>query len=407
MAMPYQHDLAIYGGTGGDGGQSVEKGGTGGAGYGPNVNAGPGTMHVHYHGEAEKREIILNWLSPINFFLRQADISRVRAKGTGGWLLADPVFKKWESGSGSTLWCRGIPGAGKTILASMVVDHLTATCKSNRDIGVTCMYLNHKEADIQTPSKLLAALWRQLVLDRDTGTIAEDLYKQHQGKGTAPTLEEVVKVLSSSLAEFSKVFIIVDAIDEYPETQRWTLLQHMTAMGSNVNLMITSRPHIFPEVFSFPTLETLDIQAASTDIREYINVQIYSSPRLFKHVQNQSNLRDEIHAKIIATVDGMFLLAKLHIESLSTKLSIGAVREALNELPKDLHDSYDSAMQRIEYQQHEDRQIAHTALIWIANAKRPLKVPEIRAALAIKPGAHRLNNDYLMDIETILSVCAG
>jgi hypothetical protein len=187
----------------------------------------------------------------------------------------------------------------------MVVDHLSAACRNKKDIGVACMYLNHKEADIQTPSKLLAALWRQLVLDRDTGTIAENLHKEHQGKGTAPTLEEVVKVLSSSLAEFSKVFIIVDAIDEYPETRRWTLLQHMAAMGSNVKLMITSRPHISPEAFSFPSLETLDIQAASTDIREYINVWIYSSPRLFKHVQNQSNLQDEIHAKIIATVDGM------------------------------------------------------------------------------------------------------
>jgi hypothetical protein len=63
----------------------------------------------------EKQEIknilrrdFLNWLSPINFFLRQADISQLRAKGTGGWLLEHPLFKEWESGSGRTLWCRGI-----------------------------------------------------------------------------------------------------------------------------------------------------------------------------------------------------------------------------------------------------------------------------------------------------------
>jgi hypothetical protein len=67
---------------------------------------------VHVHGGAEintqERDAILNWLSPINFFLRQADISQMREKGTGGWLLANPLFKKWESGSGSTLWCSGI-----------------------------------------------------------------------------------------------------------------------------------------------------------------------------------------------------------------------------------------------------------------------------------------------------------
>ncbi|KAJ7026032.1 hypothetical protein C8F04DRAFT_879243, partial [Mycena alexandri] len=110
------------------------------------------------------RDVILNWLSPINFFLRQADISQMRTKGTGKWLRADPIFEKWESGSGSTLWCRGIPGAGKTVLASMVVDYL-GTQFTGKNIGVACIYLNHKEVGSQTPSRLLAGLWRQLVLD--------------------------------------------------------------------------------------------------------------------------------------------------------------------------------------------------------------------------------------------------
>jgi hypothetical protein len=54
------------------------------------------------------RRDFLNWLSPINFFLRQADILQLQAKGTGGWLLEHPVFEQWESGSGRTLWCHGI-----------------------------------------------------------------------------------------------------------------------------------------------------------------------------------------------------------------------------------------------------------------------------------------------------------
>jgi hypothetical protein len=109
--LGHLHKYLYYpGSAGGGGGLGVGQGtgGSGGAAYGPYVNTGPGTMHIHNHGEAENRDIILNWLSPINFFLRHADISQVRAKETGGWLLADPVFKKWESGSGSTLWCHGV-----------------------------------------------------------------------------------------------------------------------------------------------------------------------------------------------------------------------------------------------------------------------------------------------------------
>jgi hypothetical protein len=65
-------------------------------------------VHFNYGDKEEERKKIIDWLSPINFFLQHEDISQMREKGTGGWLLADPVFQRWESGSGSTLWCCGI-----------------------------------------------------------------------------------------------------------------------------------------------------------------------------------------------------------------------------------------------------------------------------------------------------------
>jgi hypothetical protein len=188
---------------------------------------------------------------------------------------------------------------------SMVVDHLSAAFRNNKDIGVACIYLNHKEVNIQTPSRLLAGLWRQLVHDRDISSIVESLYKQHRGKGTAPSPEEVVNVLSSSIEEFSQVFIIVDAMDEYPESEREILLQQLAVMGGNVNLMITSRPNVSPEPYSLPNLETLDIQAAQEDIQAYINAQIKLSSRLSKHIQKKPVLREEILNKILDTVDGM------------------------------------------------------------------------------------------------------
>jgi hypothetical protein len=79
--------------------------------------------------------------------------------------------------------------------------------------------------------------------------------------------------------------------------------------------MITSRPNITPEAFLpsietpeafLPNLETLDIRASAEDLQKYVNAQIDSSPRLWKHVQNQPGLREDIHAKICnSTVDGM------------------------------------------------------------------------------------------------------
>ncbi|KAJ6529244.1 ankyrin repeat-containing domain protein [Mycena capillaripes] len=354
---------------------------------------------------AERTEII-DWLCPINFFLRHADISRMRQQGTGLWLLSHQVFQDWKSGWKRTLWCSGIPGSGKTVLASMVVDQLRAEYEE-QSIGVACIYLDHKEAENQPPAELLFGLWRQLVIGKDVGSLAERIYRQHRGRGTTPSLNEASEVLRFCIENYTKVYIIVDAIDEYPEVPRRVLVRHLARTGSTVYMMVTSRHNITPDD-SFPSLETLDIRAMQEDIREYVDAQIDSSPRLSMHVRKHPSLREDIHTKISSrTVDGMFLLAKLHIESLSTKGTIKAVREALNNLPKQLNDSYDIAMRRIEAQDEEARKTAHSALIWISNAKRPLTAAELRTALAIEPGARRLDEENLMEIELIVAVCAG
>jgi hypothetical protein len=190
----------------------------------------------------------------------------------------------------------------------MVVDHLRAKYENEgfgKKFGVACIYLNHKEAEDQTPAKFLSGLWRQLILGRHVGTHAKTLYERHKEKHTTPTLEEVVHVLRSSLLGLSKVYIIVDAVDEYPEIPRRVLLHRLAAVGSNINLMLTSRPHIRLEPI-FPNLETLDICAMPEDIQQYVDAQINMSPRLSKHVQSQPNLRKAIHSKISShTLDGM------------------------------------------------------------------------------------------------------
>jgi ankyrin repeat protein len=102
-----------------------------------------------------------------------------------------------------------------------------------------------------------------------------------------------------------------------------------------------------------------------------------------------------------------FLLAKLQIESLTTKNTIKALRSALQNMPKDLTRTYDEAMERIDRQNADDKELAHRVLTWVTNAMRPLSVAELRDALAIEPDTTSLDSDNLLDIDIVLSVCAG
>ncbi|KAJ7443730.1 ankyrin repeat-containing domain protein [Mycena latifolia] len=335
---------------------------------------------------AEKNEIftkekeILNWITSLNFFQRQADVFRAWQPGTGEWLLSDATFNNWTLAPGGVLWCRGI---------------------------LACIYLNHKEREVQTPENLLASVWKQLIVDRSLPSAAHDLYKHHHLRDTRPSLTEVFDILQSAMAQHSKVYIIVDALDEYPEEQRNILLEHLSMLlGPTTSLMLTSRPHVtLDDLFS--DMSGLEISATEDDIRQYVDKQIQKSPRLCKHVQTRPELHDEIKSKITSNADGMFLLAKLHTESLATKNTVKAVREALRHLPKDLNYTYEEAMNRIKSQNEDDRQLALQALTWVAYAKRPLSVAELCEALAIEPDATTLDVDNLLDINIVLLVCAG
>ncbi|KAJ7177596.1 hypothetical protein C8R46DRAFT_889097, partial [Mycena filopes] len=248
---------------------------------------------------ASERTQIIDWFSLINFFQQHADITSARQKGTGGWLLVHPHFQEWKEGLGRTLWCSGIPGAGKTVLASMVVDHLSQSPTAR----TACIYLNHKETKVQTPANLLASIWRQLVIGGRDISAVRTLYEGHSEKKTTPSLVEIENIVQSEIG-MSKVYIVVDAVDEYPEELRQILLPALAAMGPTCNLMMTSRPHITPSS-AFQNIKFLEIHADMDDIQAYVNMEINKSPHLSKFVQKQPTLMGEIHARISGKVDGM------------------------------------------------------------------------------------------------------
>ncbi|KAF8139254.1 ankyrin repeat-containing domain protein [Mycena galopus ATCC 62051] len=393
----------VSGGRGGAGGIGGREGGIGGVGEGPSFQAT--NMHVMVQKQSVEDREILNWTSPINFFPRQADILGARQSGTGDWFLQENLFKQWKACEIRALWCRGMPGAGKTVLASIVVDYLQANLADEK-AGIAVLYLDHKATEIQAPTNLIAALWHQLACERPVSSRVHDIYKKHYPRGTRPSLEEVDCVLRCVISEFHWVFIVVDALDEYPEGPRNTLLRNLRNLGPPVRLMLTSRPHINIDHI-FPNIECLEVRANEEDIRKYLEGQIQESDRLSRHIQKSPTLRELIEDKIVKRSDGMFLLAKLHIDSLVNKLNVAAVHDSLNKLSTNLHGAYHEIVERIDRASEEERQLAWRTLSWVLNAKAPLRRPQLQAALAIEPDSTELNPNRQTDIDLILSLCAG
>ncbi|KIM82512.1 hypothetical protein PILCRDRAFT_70744, partial [Piloderma croceum F 1598] len=253
-----------------------------------------------------ERRTISNWLSPLNFKITQSDVLNKRTEGTGEWLLNSSEFRTWLSGDSKELWCPGMPGAGKTILASIVIDYLQNSLKG-KDAAIVCIYCNYKEQTEQTVPEIIASLLKQLVQDRPmTSDNVKSLHEQHVGRGTRPTYEELKKAFQSEVGT-SNVYIVVDALDECLERDQGYLITELRSLGSAIHLMVTSRPLLSIEQL-FQHATRLDILANDTDVRKYIEDRIAHEYRLVLHVNTDQALREIIIEKIAANVKGMYVL---------------------------------------------------------------------------------------------------
>ncbi|KAJ5880341.1 uncharacterized protein N7473_011394 [Penicillium subrubescens] len=101
------------------------------------------------------------------------------------------------------LFCSGIPGAGKAILTSLVVDDLNKTFFNNTSIGIAYIYCDFRKQAEQTADELLASLQRQLAGSQlSLLACVKDLHDRHNFQRTRPLLDELSKVLYSAAAFF-------------------------------------------------------------------------------------------------------------------------------------------------------------------------------------------------------------
>lgn len=108
-------------------------------------------------------------------------------------------------------------------------------------------------------------------------------------------------------------------------------------------------------------------------------------------------------------MDYRFLLAQLHVDALESAaaLTVRHVRNKLDTLPTTLATTYDQAMQRIEDQQLDRRDVALKILAWLSYTFRSLSLKELQHAVAIRPGDTQLDQELIMDGSHITALCAG
>lgn len=105
-----------------------------------------------------------------------------------------------------------------------------------------------------------------------------------------------------------------------------------------------------------------------------------------------------------------FLLVNFHLDSLVGSRSVTAFRDALARLPTggNAYDhAYDLALDRIEGQVQNRRDLAIEVLSWVVCAREHLTTLQLRHALAVIAGSTHLDESNIPDMDDVISVCAG
>ncbi|KAJ3531377.1 hypothetical protein NM208_g8903 [Fusarium decemcellulare] len=300
--------------------------------------------------DTEKLHKILDWLTRFDHSSDHDKHLSNHHDGTGIWFLNSESHRRWLDTPGQTLFCTGIPGAGKTIMTAVLVRNLQEHFRGDSSIGIAYVYCDYKRHKEQTAQNLLASLLAQLV------------------------------------------YVVIDALDECQTSNgcRAMFLNEMFKLQDSidVNLFATSRP--MPEVMCLfegrDNGSSLQIHANKDDLQCYADHQMERMPGFIKE---DPILRDKMKTTVVEAP------------------TIGHMEEMLQQLPHDFYATYEQTVERINRQSENIRKLAKKVLAWVVYARRPLSSEELRHAVTIKPGSSQMDQRFIPSVQTMISVCSG
>ncbi|GIJ89202.1 hypothetical protein Asppvi_008132 [Aspergillus pseudoviridinutans] len=363
-----------------------------------------------------------DWLAPVPDAAWHHHIRRTRQDKTGEGLLGSAEFQTWFATHGATLLCTGLPGTGKTNLASAVIDYLQEKRGEDASVGVAFLYCRAGNHELRKPVDLLWSLLRQFVQKSpkvlpETLQLFYECYKLQKPPRLA--IEDVSKAMQIMVSEYSRAFVVIDALDEcdWKNDELHTFLDVISALQAQtgLNLLATSR-HAFDTKSRFQDCLSLTIRASDEDIRLYLQNHM---TRLPPFARDNPHFLDHIKDNIVQASNGVFLLARLDLSCLENSLSTEEINAVLEQIratrPNGLTetDVLDSiaracsrAIDKIKRQAEGARNLAQRILEWLSCARAPLKLSELKQALVSEFTAME-EKEAVPAAEDIVSVCAG
>ncbi|XP_014553175.1 hypothetical protein COCVIDRAFT_75541, partial [Bipolaris victoriae FI3] len=365
------------------------------------------------HDQEEKLGKICSWLSAPDPSTNYHKAHKQRQAETGLWLLDSACFARWKASGASRLWLYGIPGCGKTILSSTVIEHLLQHCHVDASMVTAYFYFDFNDTQKQDPELMLRSLLRQLLQRSIMIPKGVDaLFSACENGQRQPSLHALLELTLQVMRQFTHAYIVLDALDECTQRQELMCMLETVAAWQleNRHILMTSRKErdIESSLESYIKEEdTICLQrdVVDSDIRRYVQQRLSDDKTLTKWNKDAA-IRQEIEAALMQGACGMFRWAVCQLDTLAQCRNRAMLRKSLAALPQTLDQTYDRILTAISEQ---DRDFAIRVLQWLTFSARPMSVEEIAEVVAIdvtrEPAFDR--DEVLEDPLEALNICSS
>ena len=234
-----------------------------------------------YNSDAETRAFC-NWVESTNPSGIHNRVSGDYEVGTGDWVFRCPEWTAWlGSLQERCLWLHGIPGSGKTVLASHLtrkLDELSCAKSNAANLYYYCHYRHAQDESRPFLRWIISQLCRKAKCVPDE---LHDCYESNQD----PSMVVLLAGLAEILDRYDHVYVTLDAVDE--SNERSELLRTINSLCtdplfSTMQLLVTSRRYHDIEVAMTAVSRPLSMSndAVKEDIRHYVSVTLQRDSKL-------------------------------------------------------------------------------------------------------------------------------
>ncbi|KAJ5593129.1 hypothetical protein N7537_010033 [Penicillium hordei] len=378
--------------------------------------------------DLQERRKFLMWLSNENYTLQHESTYKEVVPGTAHWILSNKHYQSWqESSACSTLWVHGIPGCGKTQLASVIIQqHLDSILQNTCSAPVAYIYCSNTKTSLSSLSSaaILRNVVKQLAVTQQGQKVRQEIWDEFKKRQKAAdidgldplplTVDECIQMLLELTLDCPAT-IIIDGLDELVGNQLdiLTSLRTLASESSSlIKIMISSREdtHIAQELHDAISLPVTVCQN-SEDIKVFVRHSVSSAITNRKLLGGSvsKSLSDHLVESLYQGARGMFLWPAMQLQYLCDRGKFKLeedIIEALKTLPPSLISTFDNLYARINLFEHHAKTMVMRIFAWLIAKERDLSASELLTAISSN-GKVDDSVSGTIDAQLVLDLCCN